>query len=375
MAGFLAEAKKIAALEKLLVEYGIEAEPSSGKTLGGAAFGGSLGGALQGGLKSLIKKSGKSAKERYDKHYHRDFRNKGLPKSLVYDQSILRLSSLDAAAHLSLNNNKNIKNVLPNIEMHRSINTGHHGQNQKMSNTQEDEIPVAPIPKLLSNTVPDHYTVKLKCRGLDKLQVVKGTSTNDWFRIELNTLNSPFTFDTTLDYLGTSEWKSLFQYYRILSNDITVTMYNNTANHADYVKTGDYYPQFVERVGLEFTDAGTPRLLTSRQMMEGKHNITTELYPPEGINGKSQYTFKHHYDPSSFITKNGHVTETGDEDRWTSISTGATHAHFAHVVMCENSDQLTTVNSFLSCLVDVTCEITVQFREVTDSILTTSQTS
>lgn len=270
-------------------------------------------------------------------------------------------------------NKKKNNNSVPNI--HRSISTGLHGQDNKMSG--EEEIPVAKIPKALSSIVPDYFTVKLPARTIDKLLVITGTNTYDSVRITLNDLNSPFSNATTIDYLGTAQWKSLFQYYRIVSNDISIFVTNMTADHSTFIKGGDFITEAIARVGMEYTDSATARLDTARKQVEGKHNVTTTIQAAGLPNGSGcTHHFKHHYRPADFVQTNSHITETGDEDRWTAIAAGPTHPHYIHLGLnVAHENQFAATGGEIACLVEIKNTITVQFREVTDAILTTSQTS
>lgn len=241
--------------------------------------------------------------------------------------------------------------------------------NNKMS-TGEEEIAVAPIPRNLSNTIPDYFTLKLKCRSKGTLTLPQGTDYTST-RITMNALNSPFAANSTFDYLGTSQWKALFQFYRIISNDITINV-KNVSTTTDLAS--NRVDRGIVRSCIEFTDSASSRLLTSRQMVEAKHNITKVIDPPSVDHNNVQHTFKHHYEPAQFIQTNSHITNNSTEDRWTGISSNHSHPHYLHLGLTPN-DTLLTVDGTIYVRYDVLLEITIQFRETTDSILTTSQTS
>lgn len=281
---------------------------------------------------------------------------------------------------VNVNKLKNKNNISSNniMSFRRAINSGINinKQSSTMSDKlQAEEIPIAPIPKALSSIVPDYFTIRMPARTVDTLSVIKGTSTYDSMRITLNDLNSPFSNATTIDYLGTSQWKSFFQFYKIVENRITVTFHNTTADNTDFVKTNDYITEFNARVGFELTDSSSARLITSRQQAEGKHNITTVIKPAGAGNGSDSYEMTYIYRPDEFIKQNSHISQNDEGDRWTAISTAPPHSHYCHVGITENIGNIITTGSILRVNVDVKAEVVVQFREVTDSILTTSQNS
>lgn len=272
---------------------------------------------------------------------------------------------------ININNIK--KNNTPNI-----INNNNTTMSRRINSDPDvngrEEIAIIPVPRNVSNIIPDVFNIKMKCRTFDALSVVKGTNTFDSLRISMNDLNSPFANTPTFDYLGTSQWKSLFQFYRIISNDITIRVTNVT--NSNDVETGDFIEEFQARVGMEFTDSATARLDTSRKMAEGKHNVSTVLNPAGGYGGNgSQYTFKHHYEPAQFINKNSHISNNSEEDKWTAIAASPTHPHYCHVGLVENFNLISVADSTITVILDITAEVTVQWREVTDNILTESQTS
>lgn len=305
-------------------------------------------------------------KPRSDKGISRG-RNKATDKKLNIIKNKLEQSGI--------NNNKNSKkNNTPNIDINnnmpgRSINTGNHGLNVRTQD--EEEIPIVQPPKNLSNIVPDYFTIKMKCRYHHTLTLTTGAYAST--RINMNNLNSPFSSFTGLDYLGLSQWKALFSFYRILANDITVNIKNVTES-SDMAGSGDRLWDGITRTTLEYTDAGTSRLQTARQMAESKHNVTTVLDPIGYGNGNYNHTFTHHYEPQQFINKNSHITQNGDEERWTSVSSAPTHQHYCHVGAVVNGDAV-AAGSNIILKVDMICEATVQFREVLDTVLTTSQSS
>lgn len=309
-----------------------------------------------------------------DAKKHLPYKNKEEKK--IFDKINERFENTEMGFHDKLNkntrkfvgdnidNNNNNNNNMPG----RRINTG---QPINVSDSQgEEEIPIAPVPKALSNIVPDYFTIKMRCRHFTTLVLTNGAFAST--RINLNNLNSPFEDSTTLDYMGLSQWKSLFSFYRILANDITVTAYNVTES-SDMGGTGDRDSEGSTRINLEFTDATAARLLSARQMAECKGNIN-KVIEPVVTSDNYIYTFTHHYEPSQFIQTNSHVTQTGDEDRWTAVASTSSHPHYVHVGAIPNGNILATGSSPVIRL-DMVCEATVQFREVLDSVLTTSQSS
>lgn len=337
---------------------------SSGRSIAGAGVIGSIPVAaaqMYGLHKGGLHNDDKQRKERNDKGKSREPIGRTAPtlKKLADIKEILKKSGI---------NNKNLsKNNTPNIDnIHRSINTGLHG----MATQANNELEIKPIPKSLSSIIPDYFTIRLPVRSIDLFSIVPTVGNYDGTRISLNDLNSTFAHATTLDFLGLSQWKALFQYYRIISGKVEIDMHNATST-----VTTDTLHEFVERYSIEPTDSSTVRYTTARQMCEAKHNITGLLYPTAYGSEKFQKTIEYNYNPKQFLETNGHVAETGDEDTWNPIAGSPAHPHYLHVGACLNN-----VNGFSAAtpgivIADIKYEIIVQFRETTDSILTTSQTT
>lgn len=271
-----------------------------------------------------------------------------------------------------ININKIIKKNLQSNIVSSNPEDPEDPNNNTMARSKEfeknnDELDVKPVPKSLSTIMFDYHTIRLPIRAIDTLTHIASW---DSTRITLNDLNSTFQATPTLDFLGLSQWKGLFQYYRILEGELTVDL----VNIGGVTNATDLLNEHITRYSFEFTDAGTARLQTARQMAEGKHNITGIIYPINaGYNGPTNKRITVKYNPKQFIEENGHVAETGDEDTWNAIAGAPTHPHYCHIVTTNNFGTVTADQSMMR--LDIKYEIVVQFRETTDSILTTSQIS
>lgn len=252
----------------------------------------------------------------------------------------------------------------------------------------EEEIPVVQPPKRIARILADYTTIQL---NLYASQVLVGTYASNVYsaglRIKMNSIITPFNWATTFKYMGTEQWVALYQYYRVLSNDITINVKNITSA-SDWAGDEDDYDYSGVTVSMEPTDSATALLTTERAMYEGKHNVTTTLHPgiisantgdvPIGHAFKNQHTFKHHYEPGQFIMANSHVTNQAEDDRWTSVSSSPSHLHYLHLQIAPayaDSDPAITDGVKSKVVVQVHCTATIQWREVASGILTDPQTT
>lgn len=300
---------------------------------------------LQAGLEGLVKKKRKKRGK-----YKKTIEKENMSKE---DININKIKN-------NLNNIYNTNKLMPIF--HRSINTGNHGMSNPPNN---NELEVKPIPKSLSSIVPDYFTIRLPIRSTDMLTWTTGY---DSTTVRLNDLNSTFAHASTLDFLGLSQWKALFTYYRIVSGKLSVGFFN--------VSNTEVVTALIDqtaRYTIELTDSATPRLSTARQMAEAKHNITGLVHTRVGDEGFTSYA-EYNYTPKNFTEMCGHVSETGDEDTWNAVTSAPTHTHYAHIGAVNNWG-VGTASDTQRLRLDIKYEIVVQFREVIDTILVNSQTT
>ena len=128
-----------------------------------------------------------------------------------------------------------------------------------------DEVDVVPIPKQVSKIHNDYFTIQLP---IAYHAYISG-ATNGGIgsvQVNLNTINTPFiSFGATADYRGRNQWASVFQYYRVLRNDLKMTWYN--ANQAHFV--GWHLHE----------DTMDANWTTQRDMLEAKHGGYDMIWP------------------------------------------------------------------------------------------------
>lgn len=237
----------------------------------------------------------------------------------------------------------------------------------------ENEAPVVPPPAKVSKIINDYFTVSLPLANITVADIQTGDSI--WSgSINLNTINNPITWTPhgtayalqDKDYRGLTHWATTsFQYYRVLKTDVKLTWFAPTQNCL---------------VGWSLhEDSSHSNWTTSRDMMEMKHggfdllqhhgdNTEATTDGPGGTINRvvQQYT----YIPGSW---DHHVSKYGDEERWTAVTTNPAPLRFMHFGVCNANGEVLTTAGTVRLMVQLLC--TVQFREATESILTTEVTS
>ena len=317
----------------------------------------------------------------------KDFKAKRGPKpyTIAHKGTDINKAADPRTAKIIKSRNKNISSSIDNktkTEMSRRISTG-----PDAPNGGEEEIPVMPFGRV-ANTIADYTTIEL---SLYSAKILVGTYASNTFTqhmtIRMNGLNNPLDWQTSYAYMGTSQWKNLYQFYRILSNDITVSAKNFT-QASDWSASAASYDYAAVTVSMEPNDNTDPLLLTERSMHEGKHNVVTTIHPGTveqlstggGVvanHFKNSHTFTHHYEPKQFVMANSHITNQSEEERWTAIAANPAHPHNLHIAIApaySETDPSITDGTVSKVMFQVHCKIVIQWREVTSSILSTPQT-
>lgn len=216
------------------------------------------------------------------------------------------------------------------------------------------EVPVIPPPKRVSKIVPDYFTIVLPYAETfrDGSNPVT-TNLERYFR--LNSIFDPDLTGTGHQPKGRDTWANVYQYYRVLSTEVTITW----QNLQDAPFTGE-----TQIVGFELTDKDEDAISTGQlAFIEGKQTAPL-LLPGINVAGANMQTQTYTYSPDTW---HYHVQETGVEERWTPMGQNPTNTHliclrafrhnFGHTVTARKLQYLITLN------------YKVQFRETTNNIL------
>lgn len=221
-----------------------------------------------------------------------------------------------------------------------------------------DEIPVMPIPKSISKTCPDYFTIRLPYYEQIVFSGPKIDPADYIFR--LNSIFDPNVTAAGHQPMGRDLWAGIYQYYRVISAEFTFTWLNH-----DEIAFSAGNTNGTAVVGYELTDNAATNLSTGVfSFIEGKQ--TAHRFVPgarSGGTGPASVVMRHHYTPQGF---DHHITEAGIDERWTAIdlNPGVSHLILARAFAMPSQR---TGNFFLECQVEIS--YTVQFREANTSII------
>lgn len=212
-----------------------------------------------------------------------------------------------------------------------------------------DEVPVVPPPKNISRVAPDYVTIVHPYYERQTITTASSRGFNKVFR--LNSSVSP-SISGAHQPMGRDTF-TYYGFYRVLSSHIRITFINRSSN--TYL------------VGYELTDQDTavhPKA-TDGEFIFAESKLTHHKILPASTSGNptvSQVSYD--YTPEGWLH---HVTNQGDDVRWTDIGSNPTIKR--NLSMCG----VTFDNSAVTHNMEVIYEIsfTTQYRELATSVYQT----
>jgi len=255
-----------------------------------------------------------------------------------------------------------------------------------------NEVPVIPPPKRISKITPDYFTIDLPYFDTFDFHSSGAniTSVNSYALLfRLNSVYDPFVGTrSNTQPLGRDNWATMFQYYRVLSCNVTFTFHNynpsrptvQAVNAAIGLTHGDPREGSFT-VGFEFTDNSSTTLANTHNMFVMTKHAKRARLPscPVSYEGSNVYpvapttaSVSHHYTPHSW---DYHVQGAGTEERWTPISQNPTNDHYIALRAFALPSSSTYNPKDSSIYLSTYATYTVQFREASQSLLKTADTT
>lgn len=224
----------------------------------------------------------------------------------------------------------------------------------------DEEVDVVPPPKRIALSAPDYFTIDLPYVVTAHVTTVKANSIND-FVFKLNSVFDPqttSTIGTEHQPMGRDLWAGVYQYYRVLKSNFTVTAVNYTPNEA---VTASSHPACI--LGLTPQESTSPTITTREALMESKISQWQILHPVETNHHSGSLSFD--YNPESWEF---HVQESGIDERWTPIGSNPAIIHY---IMFHTANMFDGDVKPLNIQFTVTMKFTVQFREANSTYIHT----
>ena len=205
-------------------------------------------------------------------------------------------------------------------------------------------------------------------------QAMVGTTNK--VEIRLNSIYDPIVgVDVDRQPQGRDLWAGAFQFYRVLSSDVKLTLMTNETSGTASIPADDTYVwgyELIEQGGtvsngtdMFMMTKHAKRQLISKTSQSASGNGTATNFNSTNPNA-SELTF--HYEPAMW---DYHVQEVGLEERWTPIGANPSNFHYMALRIHGLNGQTITANRW-NMMVQIS--YTVQFREAKASLLKTLDT-
>ena len=251
-----------------------------------------------------------------------------------------------------------------------------------------DEVPVMPVPRAVSKSHPEYFTIKLPMFYEWHLDLTSATDINN-MQWRLNSVYDPVVSGTSpaaRQPLGRDSWSTIYDYYRVVSADFNMTFdyihgwLGNDATGA--VAEALNTPNVL--VGYQITADGAEKATTAAGFVEQKHSKAVMLRPrqmeitntfsatsvdPSGVSrqaytgGSTSMSF--HYDPTQW---DYHVQETGVEERWTPKDSNPATTHFILPTIAYPKHAGLSAQESIRVGLTVFATYTCQWREVNSTL-------
>lgn len=255
----------------------------------------------------------------------------------------------------------------------------------KNEGTGDHEVDVVPPPKRIALCCPDYFTIDMVLCETATWSIIRTNSAPTFylpeklFSIRLNSIFDPILADnrsvigipvpSTHQPMGRDTWASIYQYYRVLSADVDISVVNKSSFNSSLGESESIV------AGIEWTDTdsagGLAQTLTA--FMEEKNCMWKVIQPtPRNVSGGGGAGgvahFNYHYTPESW---DYHVQNSSSDTRWTAINSSPSQAHYLALSYFPFIPGVVATSTYSG---EVTFKIkyTVQFRETPYSITQTS---
>jgi hypothetical protein len=249
----------------------------------------------------------------------------------------------------------------------RSINTGSHTMSKAKTDTKRDdeEVPVMPVPSAVARIAPDYFTVALPYADHYHQTNITAAVAGTQLKFRLNSIFDPAKDEATVHQpLGRDNWSNIYSFYRVMHCEVKLSF----INHSYIVTPSAVNGTDTLLFGWEENDQVTTIAANRTAFMESKHS-DHRIVPGTGRNVglANGVTMGYSYSPATWIN---HIQEAGVDQRWTAVGTSPTNEHLL-LVHVFPMDVGTTAQS-LDYEITVEMTYTVQFREVTQTLLKTN---
>jgi hypothetical protein len=235
----------------------------------------------------------------------------------------------------------------------------------------DQEVPVVPPPAKLSKIHPDYLSIDLPFYA--KYTVTPAmVNSNNHIDLRLNSIYDPVVGATTnRQPQGRDRWASAFDFYRVLSCDVKLTLITNEVQGTLSRPSDDTYVWGYELIEQNGTVSNSVDVFmitkhAKRQMMTKASQVVSGA--TFSASSPHASTLTYHYMPQAW---DFHVQEVGMEERWTPIGANPSNFHYMAIRIFGLDGQNLATDSW-EMLVQM--DYKVQFREVRASLIKTLDT-